>query len=60
MGLCHVGVREAIGEDDLMDEAEVEHASAKQLIAKLGAMKPNEPLYDANFTVLGEYDRSIT
>ncbi|MGH8769910.1 MAG: hemerythrin domain-containing protein, partial [Burkholderiales bacterium] len=53
--IFYPAVREAIGEDDLVDEAEVEHASAKQLIAELGAKQPNEPLYDAKFTVLGEY-----
>ncbi|MGH8718080.1 MAG: SRPBCC family protein, partial [Burkholderiales bacterium] len=53
--IFYPAVREAIGEDELMDEAEVEHASAKQLIAELGAMKPNERFYDAKFTVLGEY-----
>lgn len=39
----------------LLDEAEVEHASAKDLIAQLGAMNPGDALYDAHFTVLGEY-----
>jgi hemerythrin superfamily protein len=48
-------VREAIEETDLLDEAEVEHASAKELIAQLGAMAPGEELYDAKVTVLGEY-----
>jgi uncharacterized membrane protein len=53
--IFYPAVRKAIGEDDLMDEAEVEHASAKQLIAEMGAMKPSERLYDAKFSVLGEY-----
>ncbi len=39
----------------MLDEAEVEHASAKQLIAEILAMEPSEPLYDAKVTVLGEY-----
>ncbi|CAM5452245.1 hemerythrin domain-containing protein [Eoetvoesiella caeni] len=39
----------------LLDEAKVEHASAKELIAQLEEMQPNENLYDAYFTVLGEY-----
>jgi hypothetical protein len=47
--------REAIEDEDLVDEAEVEHASAKQLIEELGQMEPGEELYDARFTVLGEY-----
>ena len=41
--------------DDLLDEAEVEHASAKDLIAQIEAMQPDDDLYDAKVTVLGEY-----
>jgi hemerythrin superfamily protein len=48
--------REALGEEaDLIDEAAVEHASAKDLIAQIEAGSPDEPLYDAKVTVLGEY-----
>ena len=46
---------EALDEDDLVDEAEVEHASAKQLIAEIEASQVGEPLFDARVTVLGEY-----
>ena len=46
---------EALEEDDLLDEAEVEHASAKDLIAQIEASSPAEPLYDAKVKVLGEY-----
>ncbi len=42
-------------EDDLLDEALVEHAGAKQMIAEIEKMKPTEPLYDAKVKVLGEY-----
>lgn len=45
----------ADGTDDLLDEAEVEHASAKDLIAQIEAMEPDDALYDAKVTVLGEY-----
>jgi hemerythrin superfamily protein len=51
--IFYPAVRQAIGEDDLIDEAEGEHASAKQLIAELAAMRPNERHYEAKFTVLG-------
>jgi hypothetical protein len=42
-------------EDDMLDEALVEHAGAKQLIAEIEAMQPGEDLYDAKVKVLGEY-----
>lgn len=47
--------REAMDDEDLLDEAEVEHDSAKHLIAKLSSIKPDDQLYDAMVTVLGEY-----
>lgn len=48
---------EALDEDgdDLLDEAEVEHASCKALIAEIEAMSVGEPLFDAKIKVLGEY-----
>lgn len=48
---------EALDEDgdDLLDEAEVEHASCKALIAEIEAMTVGEPLFDAKVKVLGEY-----
>lgn len=42
-------------EDDLIDEAYVEHDAAKKLIAEIEAMKPSEEFYDAKVKVLGEY-----
>ena len=42
-------------EDDLLDEAFVEHDGAKKLIAEIEAMKPSEQFYDAKVKVLGEY-----
>jgi hemerythrin superfamily protein len=41
--------------DDLLDEATVEHASAKALIEEIEAMSAGEPLFDAKVKVLGEY-----
>jgi len=40
---------------DLYDEAEVEHASAKDLIEQIEAGDPADELYDAKVKVLGEY-----
>ena len=42
-------------EDDLLDEAYVEHAGAKKLIAEIEAMSPDQEFYDAKVKVLGEY-----
>lgn len=47
--------QEMEGEDDLLDEAEVEHASAKSLIEQIEALTPGDELYDAKVKVLGEY-----
>jgi CO dehydrogenase/acetyl-CoA synthase beta subunit len=47
-------VREAIDDEDLMDEALVEHAGAKELIAQLEEMDADDDLFDAKVTVLGE------
>ena len=41
--------------EDLLNEAEVEHGTAKDLIAKLEAMDSEDEMFDANFTVLSEY-----
>jgi hemerythrin superfamily protein len=53
--IFYPAAREAIEEQDLLDEAEVEHASAKELISQLQSMQPRDELYDAKVTVLGEY-----
>jgi hypothetical protein len=42
-------------EDDMLDEAYVEHDGAKKLIAEIEAMQPDEEFYDAKVKVLGEY-----
>jgi hypothetical protein len=42
-------------EEDLLDEAYVEHDGAKKLIAEIKAMKPGDEFYDAKVKVLGEY-----
>jgi hemerythrin-like domain-containing protein len=55
--IFYPAARDALDEDgdDLLDEAEVEHATAKDLIEQLEEMEPGDELYDAKFTVLGEY-----
>jgi Hemerythrin HHE cation binding domain len=46
--------REATKDNDLIDEAVVEHATVKNLIAEIEAMEVGEELYDAKMRVLGE------
>ena len=53
--IFYPAVREAIDDDDLMNEAVVEHASAKDLITQIQSMKVSDPMYDAVVSVLGEY-----
>lgn len=52
--IFYPAVRDAISDDDLMDEATVEHAGAKDLIAQLMSMDSSDQYYDAKVTVLGE------
>lgn len=52
--IFYPAVREAIDDDDLMDEADVEHSAAKDLIAEIEGMTPDESHYDAKVKVLGE------
>jgi hemerythrin superfamily protein len=42
-------------DEDLLDEAAVEHEVVSELIEKLEAMGPGDSLYRAYFTVLSEY-----
>lgn len=48
-------VRQALKEADIVDEAEVEHMSAKQLIEQIEGMSADDPKFRASFKVLGEY-----
>ena len=53
--IFYPAVREAAKDaDDMLDEALVEHASAKDLIAQLQDMDPEDELYDAKVKVLSE------
>jgi hemerythrin superfamily protein len=54
--LFYPAAREVLGKDeDLVDEADVEHSTAKDLIAQIEDSDPDEALYDAKVKVLGEY-----
>jgi hemerythrin superfamily protein len=53
--LFYPAAREAIDDEDIMNEAQVEHETAKMLIEQLENMGPDDPNFHATFTVLGEY-----
>lgn len=53
--LFYPAAKEAIKEPDLVNEANVEHASAKDLIAQIQESDPSDEMYDAKVKVLGEY-----
>jgi iron-sulfur cluster repair protein YtfE (RIC family) len=52
--IFYPAVREGIDDDALMNEAMVEHAEAKGLIAQIQSMHASNPMYDATVKVLGE------
>ena len=52
--MFYPAAREAIEKTELIDEALVEHGSAKQLIAEIEDMDAEDELYDAKVKVLGE------
>lgn len=53
--IFYPAVRPEIDDDELMDEAEVEHGSLKELIGKIQEEGPGAELFDAYVKVLGEY-----
>ena len=53
--IFYPAVRQAIDDEDIMNEASVEHETAKMLIEQLENMEADDPNYNATFTVLGEY-----
>jgi hemerythrin-like domain-containing protein len=53
--IFYPAAREALEDDTLLNEAEVEHQTAKDLIEQIQNSDPGDPLYDAQVKVLGEY-----
>lgn len=53
--LLYPAAREALDDEQLLDEAEVEHESMHGFIDQLRGMTPVEDKYAARFTVLSEY-----
>jgi hemerythrin-like domain-containing protein len=42
-------------DEDLLNEAEVEHSTVDELVAKVEGLEAGDPLWAAHFTVLSEY-----
>ena len=53
--IFYPALRAAIKETDLLDEAEVEHGTAKDLIAQIEEAADVDDMFDAKVIVLGEY-----
>ena len=53
--IFYPALRAALKDTDMLAEAEVEHASAKELIAQIDAAAEADEMFDAKVTVLGEY-----
>lgn len=53
--LFYPEARSCLGDESIVDEAEVEHEVAKQLIQQLKNADPEDEKFAATFTVLGEY-----
>lgn len=53
--IFYPAARAAINDDDMLNEAEVEHATAKDLIAQIQEMSGDDEMYDAKVKVLSEY-----
>ena len=52
--IFYPALRKAIDDDEMLDEADIEHAGARELIGQLEIMAPGDDHYDATVTVLGE------
>jgi hemerythrin-like domain-containing protein len=53
--IFYPALRQAIKDTDLLAEAEVEHQTAKDLIAQIEGMEAPDEMFDAKVKVLGEY-----
>jgi hemerythrin superfamily protein len=53
--IFYPAAKDPFDEPDLIDEATVEHASAKNLIAQVESSSPDDDMYDAKVKVLAEY-----
>ncbi len=52
---AYAAVSDGEKEEDMLDEAEVEHVHIKELVTELKNAAEDDPMCDAKFKVLGEY-----
>jgi hemerythrin-like domain-containing protein len=55
--IFYPSLRPAIDDQALIDEAAVEHETARSMVALLRALRPGERHYDAKVSMLGDYVR---
>jgi len=53
--IFYPALRERLEDDLALDQAEVEHAIARDLIEQIESMEPDDALFDARVLVLAEY-----
>jgi cytochrome P450 len=53
--LFYPAVREALQDEELLDEFEEQHGSQREFVAQILATSPQDELYDARVAVLAEY-----
>lgn len=53
--LFYPAVRDALLDDELVDEAEGQHGSQREFVAQILSTQPDDALYDARVAVLSEY-----
>lgn len=53
--LFYPAVREALQDEDLLDEAQEQHGSQREFVAQILSTSPDDELYDARVAVLADY-----
>lgn len=53
--LFYPAVRDALNDDELLDDAEDDHGSQREFVAQILATSPDDELYDAKVAVLADY-----
>lgn len=53
--IFYPAMRDALRDEDVLDEAEDQHGSLRELVGQVLATAPEEALYDARVAVLGDY-----